>query len=122
MATILIIDDDEALRGTMRRILERKGHDVLEAGDGREGMALFRERGPDVVITDLIMPEQEGIETILQLKEEHAGARVLAVSGGGRVGPGGPLSDAVELGADASLAKPFSVEQLQQAVERLLAG
>lgn len=122
MATILIIDDDEALRGTMRRILERQGHGVLEAGDGREGMALFRERDPDVVITDLIMPGQEGIETILQLRTEYPGARVLAVSGGGRVAPGGPLSDAVEFGADASLAKPFSVEQLQQAVERLLAG
>lgn len=121
MATILIIDDDEALRGTMRRILERRGHDVLEAGDGREGMALFRARGPDVVVTDLIMPGQEGIETILQIREEYPGARVLAVSGGGSVAPGGPLSDAVEFGADASLAKPFSIEQLQQAVERLLA-
>ena len=121
MATVLLIDDDDALRGTMRRILERAGHEVLEAADGREGVALFRRRGADVVVTDLIMPEQEGIETILQLKEEFPSARVLAVSGGGVVGPGGPLGDAALFGADATLAKPFGVADFQSAVERLLA-
>ncbi len=122
MARILLIDDDDALRGTMRRVLERAGHDVMEAGDGKGGLVLFHRHGADVVVTDLIMPEQEGIETILQLKEESPGTRVLAVSGGGLVDPVGPLADAEMFGADATLAKPFGVEELQDAVARLLEG
>lgn len=121
MADILIIDDDDALRGAMRKILERGGHEVREASDGLKGVARIREQVPDLVVLDLIMPEKEGIETIMELREDYPELRILAVSGGGAVlRAGGALEDAVLFGADASLAKPFTVEALQGAVEELL--
>lgn len=122
MALILIIDDDDALRATMRKILERAGHEVRDAADGDRGLKIFREEGPDLVITDIIMPEKEGIETIQELREEDPELPILAVSGGGRADPSEPLTDAMLLGADETLAKPFGVDELREMVERLLGG
>jgi len=121
MADILIIDDDEAVRSSMRKVLERRGHTVREAGDGSSGLDLFREKAPDLVVTDLYMPGKEGIETILELRAVQPDLPILAISGG-RVAVAGrlPLSDAEALGANASLAKPFSVGDFQDVVERLL--
>jgi DNA-binding response OmpR family regulator len=107
------------MRGTMRKILEREGHQVSEAGNGLDGLRLFRAEGADVVVTDLIMPEKEGIETILDLREESELVRILAISGGDGL-RSERLSDALELGADAALAKPFTVDQLREAVAALL--
>jgi CheY-like chemotaxis protein len=121
MGRVLVIDDDGAIRGTMRKILERDGHEVREAADGRRGLELFRAEGADVVVTDIIMPEKEGIETILELREASPDVRILAVSGGDAVlGGGERLQDARALGADASLPKPFTVDQLRNAVAELL--
>lgn len=121
MADILIIDDDDALRSTMRKILQRRGHAVREAGDGVSGLTLLRESRPDLVVTDLYMPGKEGIETILELRAEDPDLPILAVSGGGvTMTAGFSLADAEALGANASLAKPFSVEELQDVVDRLL--
>ena len=122
MPVILIIDDDDALRATMRKILERAGHEVRDAGDGDRGLRIFREDGADLVITDIIMPEKEGIETIQELREEDPDLPILAVSGGGRADPAEPLTDARLLGADETLAKPFTVEELQETVARMLQG
>jgi len=104
----------------MRRILERTGHNVRVAPDGDMGISLHRAEPADLVITDLIMPEKEGIETIQELREDFPEVRILAVSGGGLVDPDGPLTDAELFGADASLAKPFSVAELRDAVDGLL--
>ena len=120
MGRVLVIDDDPAMRGTMKKILEREGHDVREASDGAEGMRVFRADPVDVVVTDLIMPNQEGIETILALREEAPDVKILAVSGGMTDDKDGPLFDAKALGADAALAKPFTVDQLRDAVAALL--
>ena len=121
MADILIIDDDESVRSSMRKILERQGHTVREAGDGSSGLDLLRQKTPDLVVTDLYMPGKEGIETILDLRTIEPDLPILAGSGGGAtVGRGLSLSDAEALGANASLAKPFSVEALQDIVEHLL--
>jgi DNA-binding response OmpR family regulator len=118
---VLVIDDDAAMRGTMRKILERDGHEVLDAPDGRRGLEIFRREGADLVVTDLIMPEKEGIETIIELREESEGVRILAVSGGDHHFAGQDrLADAETLGADASLAKPFTVDQLREIVRELL--
>jgi len=117
---ILVIDDDPAMRGSMRRILERDGHDVREAGDGAEGLRLFRAEPADVVVTDVLMPGKEGMETIVELLEEAPDVRILVVSGGGTMLGESTLSDAQALGADASLAKPFTVDQLRSAVAVLL--
>jgi CheY-like chemotaxis protein len=123
MGRVLVIDDDSAMRGTVRRILERDGHEVIDAPDGRRGLEIFRAQGADVVVTDLIMPEKEGIETIIELRAASDDVRILAISGGDRVSRGlGRLKDAESLGADASLAKPFTVDQLRDAVAQLLAS
>lgn len=119
-ARILVIDDDPAVLSTVRRILERAGHEVLDAQDGREGLSLARREDPDLIITDLIMPEMEGIETIRTLREELPGVKIIAVSGGGAMGPGTYLTDAEILGADRALAKPFTPAQLVDLVESLL--
>jgi DNA-binding response OmpR family regulator len=121
MSRILVIDDDNAMRGTIRKILEREGHEVLDAPNGKLGLQIFRDGGADVVLTDLIMPEKEGIETIIELRQESEDVRILAMSGGEWVSAGeGRLADAEVLGADMSLAKPFTVDQLRAAVASLL--
>jgi DNA-binding NtrC family response regulator len=120
LAHILIIDDDDSLRVTMRKILQLAGHTVEEAEDGEVGLSVFRARPADLVVTDLVMPEKEGIETIQELREESPDLPILAISGGTSVDRDGPLLDAEAFGANASLAKPFDVTEFQDAVERLL--
>ncbi|TVP75223.1 MAG: response regulator [Gemmatimonadales bacterium] len=121
MADILLIDDDPALRGTLRKVMERKGHVVREAEDGERGL---REAGaslPDLVITDLLMPEKEGIETIMELQDRWPELPIIAISGAGGEA-GGPLEDAALFGARAVLSKPFSLDEFLATVDRVLAG
>lgn len=120
MARILVIDDDAAVRSIIGRILERARHDVEYAANGAEGLQKFRSDPPDLVITDLYMPEKEGIETIQEMRAEGPDLRILAVSGGLLGDTSGPLTDAELLGASATLAKPFTSEELLNAVDRLL--
>lgn len=121
MASILIIDDDDAVRRMLRTVLDRAGHHVLEARDGAEGMRLYaRADAVDLVITDLYMPGQDGIETIQLLRDQPGDCRILAISGGGAVGAAGPLRDAELFGADAALEKPFDRDDLLSAVDGLL--
>lgn len=120
MSRILVIDDDGAVRRLIRRVLEHDGHTVVEAGDGAEGMKMYREHAVDLVITDLYMPGQDGIETIQLLRDEAPDCRILAISGGASIGAEGPLNDARMLGADDVLPKPFDRAQLLDAVERLV--
>lgn len=122
MARILIIDDDAAVRRIMRRVVERMGHEVEEAADGAMGLSLFRQGTFDLVVTDLFMPEKEGIETIMEIREDSPGVKILAVSGGMRLDRIGPLEDAEVLGADASLPKPFAIQDLTAAVQALLSA
>lgn len=121
MATVLIIDDEAPVRRVLRTALERAGHTVEEAADGVEGMKRYRTAPADLVITDMFMPDQDGIETIQLLREEFPDCRILAISGGFVVGAGGTLTDAMLFGANAILAKPFSIEQITSAVNSLLA-
>jgi len=122
MAEIVVVDDDLGLRGAMRRILERAGHQVREAQDGEAGLRLVEGKEPDLVVTDLLMPGKEGIETILELRDRFPGVRILAISGAGGPGEeGSPLVDARFFGAHGVLAKPFSLEALLQEVVQVLA-
>ncbi|MBX3745210.1 MAG: response regulator [Verrucomicrobiae bacterium] len=122
MKTILLVDDDNDFRETLGRVLARAGYEVRQATNGREAVASYREAPSDLVITDLIMPEREGIETILELRRLQPEVRVIAISGGGRVGPGDYLRMAQSLGAQRTLSKPFPSDQLLKAIEEVLAG
>jgi CheY-like chemotaxis protein len=112
MAKILVIDDDAIVRMTIVQLLEEAGHQVLWAVDGLEGMAVFRGWQPDLVITDIIMPEQEGIQTIEEILKAKPDAKIIATSGGGRIGNTDFLTMAKARGAMAVIPKPFDMEEL----------
>jgi DNA-binding response OmpR family regulator len=120
MARILVIDDDDDVRRAIRRHLESDGHEVVEAPHGKAGMKLFRDRPTDLVVTDLFMPEQEGLETIRELRRSFENPKILVVTG---AAPGGAFdfrAQATLLGAGAALSKPFTREELLTAVHALL--
>jgi DNA-binding response OmpR family regulator len=119
VAEILIIEDNALMRSAMTRVLESAGHHVLDAADGATGMKLFRDARPALVITDIVMPGQEGMETIRLLRQHSPNVPILAISGGGWQDY---LGFAKELGADETLRKPFPAEELLAAVAKLLAN
>ena len=118
--SILVIDDDEIIRELLRAILEREGYLVFEAPDGGEGLKQFTETPTDLVITDLIMPGKEGIETIRDLRRKFQDVKIIAVSGGGRIGPDCYLKMAKGVGALRTLSKPFDRKVLLKAVEEII--
>lgn len=122
MASILVIDDEAVARLAMTDILEHAGHHVEEADSGRTAAQLYRTEQFDVIITDIIMPDQDGIETILDVRRQNPAAKIIAVSGGGRGQAGLYLSLSKGLGASQILLKPFSAEELLAAVRLCLPG
>jgi CheY-like chemotaxis protein len=120
MARILVVDDNDEIRRMMRQALELYGHDVLDAGNGVEALAQFRRRVTDLVVTDIIMPDMEGLQTIIELRALDSRVKILAISGGGTFVPEGYLKSAEMLGADEGLEKPFTVQELLDAVNGLL--
>jgi CheY-like chemotaxis protein len=120
MARILVVDDEQQIRLMLRQMLERLGHQVVEAAGGNEAIRSYREDPADVVIMDLIMPDKEGIETISEIRRDYPDARIIAMSGGGRMGPGNYLELATRLGAQRTLPKPFSMADIQSVLAELL--
>jgi len=120
MARILVIDDDPFIRDVLKQTLERSRHNVVLAGDGEQGLQLFRENNFDLVITDLIMPKKEGIETIVELRKISPSARIIAISGGYRLPAENYLKIATTLGVDGTLIKPFEKADLISAVDDVL--
>jgi DNA-binding response OmpR family regulator len=120
MSLILLIEDDKELRSMLRTALVRKDFNVLEADNGKEAMIQFKPGITDLVITDLIMPEEDGLEVIMKIREKKPGIKIIAISGGGKAGPGSYLNLAKALGADAVFSKPFSVGELVSKIESLL--
>ncbi|HEY4125288.1 MAG TPA: response regulator [Rhizomicrobium sp.] len=117
---ICVIDDDESVRQTVGRILRNAGHAVVEAKDGEMGLRVIERTLPAMIITDIVMPNREGIETIREAKQRFPTIPIIAISGGGRLGPDGFLELALKLGADDCLAKPFRPAELLDKVGRLL--
>lgn len=113
---ILLVDDDDLSRGTIHQMLERAGHEVQSTGSGTEALELFRTHRPALVVTDLIMPDTDGLELIQQLRKLDGEVRILAISGGGRVNANEYLSVARKFGAAGILAKPFSNQELKDAI------
>lgn len=120
MERILIIDDEAQIRSMIRLILERDGYAVTEASDGVEGIRHFRETPADLIITDLIMPNKDGIGMIIELKKEFPAVRIIAMSGGGLNRPEGYLRGAQKLGAAYTLSKPINRHELLRAVKDTL--
>jgi DNA-binding response OmpR family regulator len=120
MIGVLIVEDDQELREMLKTALVRRKFRVLEADNGREAIAHFKPALTDLVITDLIMPEEDGLKVIIKLREVKPSLKVIAISGGGKAGPGNYLSLAKALGADAVYSKPFSVSELIIKIEELL--
>ncbi len=121
MPRVLVIDDDEQVRALLFEILDRAGFDVVEASNGAEGLVCYRAQPADLVITDLIMPEKEGVETIIELRREFPAARIIAISGGGRNAGRDYLQIAAQLGARQTVSKPFTRQQILDAVRETLA-
>ncbi len=120
MKRILVIDDDMQMREMLRQVLERAGYEVEDAADGKIGLHIQRQEPVDLVITDLIMPEKEGIETIRELRRDFPQLKIVAISGGGRISANGYLNVAKTIGADRTFSKPFELKELIGTVKELL--
>ena len=120
MSKILIIDDDIHIRELICIMLESEGHTVLQAEDGILGLKMVENNDFDLVITDIIMPNQEGIETIVQIRSLSPDVKILAISGGGRIGSSSYLTLAENFGVDNTLSKPFYHKEFVKCVKDLL--
>jgi len=116
MKQILVIEDDPDLRQIVSKALRDAGYFVTSAADGAQGLAMFKVSMPDLVLTDLVMPEMEGIEVIVELRRNHPEFRIIAMSSGGEWKQTVYLQLAHHLGATRTLEKPFSIQQLLVAV------
>jgi DNA-binding response OmpR family regulator len=120
MAKIYVFDDEPSILLMIKKMLEKAGYEVDIALNGKEGMELFKRNVPDLLITDIIMPEKEGLETILELRKSYPELKIIAISGGGRISPGGYLPGAKLLGANIVFEKPLDQKEFLQAVTLLL--
>lgn len=120
MAKILVIDDEAGFRGTLRIVLTRSGFTVAEAENGREGLKAIEAESPDLVLIDVVMPEQDGFETIPMLRDRYPALKIIAITGGGPMEVEDLLHVAKKLGATECLAKPFESETLLSVIQRVL--
>jgi CheY-like chemotaxis protein len=115
--TVCVIEDDELVRSRLADMLRERGHNVLEADSADRGIDLIRTEKADVAVVDILMPDRDGLEAIGQLRRTRPDLRIVAISGGGRVGPQIYLDLAKQIGADASLTKPIEQADLERAVD-----
>ena len=120
MAGVLIVEDDKELRDMISLSLTRRKFTVIESANGKEAIMHFKPSITDLVVTDLIMPEEDGLKVIMKLREIKPSLKIIAISGGGKAGPGSYLNLAKALGADAIYSKPFSLNDLVTKIEDLL--
>jgi YesN/AraC family two-component response regulator len=120
MAKILIIDDDPSILTMLNRMLEKAGYEVDIASNGSEGLEKIESSPPDLLVTDIVMPEKEGLELILYLRRKNPGLKIVAISGGGRFNYEGYLTSAKLLGADLIFQKPLVHKEFIQAISDLI--
>ena len=130
MAKIIVIDDEEDIRNALKEVLQRAGFEVSVAGNSDDGLELLRHEGADLVITDIIMPGTDGVDTVYRIRMEFPKTRVIVISGGGNVAPmeyqpsaiktEAYLASASLAGADVTLTKPFDRQDILDAVKELL--
>jgi CheY-like chemotaxis protein len=119
MTRILLVDDDKDVRDVLHSILVNSGYEVLAVADGGEALIQFAQGEFDIVITDIIMPVKDGLETISEILELKPGTRIIAMSGGGRQGNVDFLETAKALGASLTFNKPFNLRDLIEGIEQL---
>lgn len=123
MSRVLVIDDDAQMRDMLKQTLERAGHEVVDAADGEKGMELYRTNPTDVVVTDLIMPHKDGMETIIELKREFPTVNIIAISGGSRaIDPRDYLFYTAQLGVRHTFTKPFDAQDIIDAIDTLVSA
>jgi len=122
MKRILVIDDDVQVRQMLRQMLEREGYEVVDAPDGKEGIRLYRDEPADLIITDIIMPEKEGIGTIFELRRDFPDVKIIAISGGGRLVNKNDCLDLCRAKGIPAFSKPFDRKELLEAIQKLLAN
>jgi YesN/AraC family two-component response regulator len=120
MAKILIIDDDNQFRKMLCQTIEKAGHTVSEAVNGTKGVESFQQTPVDLVITDIVMPDKEGIETIMEIRRMAPSIKIIAVSGGGRIGSDSYLDLARKLGAVETFSKPIDRKKLVETIDKVL--
>lgn len=121
MKKVLIIDDEPYILLMLKKMLEKAGYEVDMASNGKEGLDLFEKHAADLVITDIIMPDKEGLEIILEMKKQRPDLKIIAISGGGRISPESYLECAKHFGASRVFQKPFKQKELISAVNELIA-
>lgn len=121
MTSILVVDDDQQIRNLLSSVLERSGYKTIIASNGKEAVTQYREIRPDMIITDIVMPEKDGIETIQEIRQINPKAKIIAMSGGGQIKADVYLSLAKNLGAGAILEKPFRMNELLLHIRAALA-
>jgi CheY-like chemotaxis protein len=122
MNRILVIDDNEQVRSVIREMLELAGYLVVDAPNGEVAARVIRQEPADLVITDIFMPEKEGLETIRELRRDFPDVKIIAISGGGRSGDFAYLPAAKKFGAHRTFVKPFEMKEMLEAVKELLAS
>lgn len=122
MPKILVIEDDKSFRNVLVQMLDKAGYEVDQAEDGNEALGICAQFQPDLVLTDIIMPDKEGLETIQDLLSYCPDMRIIAMSGGGKMGPDSYLPLAKKLGAKATLQKPFMRDDLLSTIAEVLEG
>lgn len=120
MIKILVIEDDNSFRNVLMQMLEKAGYEVIQAENGNQALKICESFSPDLVLTDIIMPDKEGLETIQELLSICPEIKIIAMSGGGRFGPNSYLPLAQKLGARKTLQKPFMREELLSAIAEVL--
>ncbi len=120
MSHILIIEDNKQVRSMLRKLLEQEGFTVTEASDGEEGIRRYNENQADLIITDIVMPNKEGLETILELKKQYRDVKIIAISGGGAIHANNYLQLATYFGAIRTFEKPVGRRELLAAVKELI--
>jgi DNA-binding response OmpR family regulator len=119
LARILIIKNNDNLREVLCQLLKYEGYDVVDAPNGKAGMRLLHEEHCDMVITDIFMPEKDGIEVIMELRDDFPDVKIIAISGGGHIFQISFLSEAKKMGAHHILSKPFKPKEFLEAIRNL---